>query len=81
MEPLQSDELILGSEEIGDSEGTGGQTVDRWKRKEAIRQWQDMCRPFPYSARPSVESLENNLSNLLRLERAVLLNTIFLKFP
>lgn len=65
MEPLSSDELILGSAEMGGSEGTGGHTVDRWKRKEAIKTIAGYVQALSLLSLPAVESLENNLSNIL----------------
>lgn len=62
MEP--SDELILGSAEIGGREGTGGQTADRWKRKEAIRTMAGYVLALSLLSLVAVESQEGNLSNL-----------------
>lgn len=71
MEPLSSDELILRSAEIGGREGTGGHAVDRWKRKEAIKTIAGYMLALSLLSLAPVESLENNLSNLLRYEHAV----------
>lgn len=71
MEPLSSDELILGSAEIGGSEGTGGHTVDRWKRKEAIKTIAGYVQALSLLSLAAVESPENNPSNLLHCEHAV----------
>lgn len=70
MEPLSSDELILGSAEMGGSEGTGGHTVDRWKRKEAIKTIAGYVQALSLLSLAAVESLENNLSNILSDEKA-----------
>lgn len=77
MEPLSSDELILGSAEMGGSEGTGGHTVDRWKRKEAIKTIAGYVQALSLLSLAAVESLENNLSNILSDEKAVFFFLLF----
>lgn len=68
---MSPDELILGSAEIAGGEGTGGHTVDRWKRKEAIKTIAGYVQALSLLSLAAVESLENNPSNLLRCEHAV----------
>lgn len=77
MEPLSSDELILGSAEIGGSGGTGGHTVDRWKRKEAIKTIAGYVQALSLHSLATMESLENNLSDIPHYERAVISNNLF----
>lgn len=66
MEPLLSDELILGSEMIAGSEDTGGHAVDRWKRKEAMKTIAGCAQAISLHRLAATESLEKNVSNLLR---------------
>lgn len=65
---MSSDELILGSAEIGGRERTGGQAVDRWKRKEAIKTIAGYVQALSLLCLAAVESLQNYPSNLLHWE-------------
>lgn len=58
---MQCDELSLGSSEIRASEGTGGHTVDRWKRKEAIKTIAGYAQALSPLGLAAVESLEKNV--------------------
>lgn len=68
--------FFRGSAEIGGREGTGGHTVDRWKRKEAIKTIAGYVQALSLLGLAAVESLKNNPSHILAYEHTDISNNI-----